>query len=67
MITVTVTAHCLRCEWTTAGNWADVDKQADKHTKATDHPTATEAVPDTTTDVRPEPPGGSTKVYRRTT
>ena len=59
MITVTVTAHCLRCEWTTAGNWADVDKQADKHTKATGHPTATEAVPAiTTTDVRPEPPGG---------
>ena len=42
---VTITAHCLRCQWTTTGSWADVDKQADKHTKQTKHPTAVVAMP----------------------
>jgi hypothetical protein len=45
MITLTATAHCQRCEWTAAGSMAEVDKQAEKHTKATGHPTATVAAP----------------------
>ena len=45
MIAVTVTAHCLRCEWTAAGDWAEVDRQAEKHMKAAGHPTAVTAGP----------------------
>ena len=32
MIRLTVTASCLRCPWTAAGDWADVDRAAQKHT-----------------------------------
>ena len=40
MITVTVTAACLRCDWTAGpGAWA-----AEKHTSL-GHPTATKAEP----------------------
>jgi hypothetical protein len=44
---ITVTAHCIgRCEWTAGpGDWADVDKAAEAHTRTTRHPTATEARP----------------------
>ena len=43
---MTATAHCVRgCDWTAAGPWADVDKAADKHTRTTGHPTATNATP----------------------
>ncbi len=45
MITVTAAAHCLRCEWTAAGSMAEVDKQAERHTKTARHPTVTLAVP----------------------
>jgi hypothetical protein len=45
MITVTVTAHCLRCDWTAGpGDMAAVDRGAEKHTRA-GHATATAAVP----------------------
>ena len=49
-MTITVTAHCIGrgCEWTAAGDWAAVDRQAEKHTRA-GHPTVTLAVPATTT------------------
>jgi hypothetical protein len=42
---MTGTAHCQRCDWTTAGTPADVDRAADKHTRTTGHPTATLATP----------------------
>jgi hypothetical protein len=42
MMTVTASAHCIgRCEWTASGSMAEVDKQAEKHTRTTRHPTAT--------------------------
>jgi hypothetical protein len=44
MIALTATAHCLRCDWSAAGSMAEVDKQAERHTK-TGHPTATLAAP----------------------
>ena len=45
MITVTASASCLRCPWTAGpGDWAEVDKAAEKHSKA-GHPTATAARP----------------------
>ena len=45
MITLTASAHCLRCEWSASGSMAEADKQADKHTRTTRHPTATLARP----------------------
>jgi hypothetical protein len=45
MTRVAGSAYCQRCEWTAAGSMAEADKQAEKHTKATGHPTATVAVP----------------------
>jgi hypothetical protein len=42
-MTLTVTAHCLRCGWTASGDWAHVDREAEKHARI--HPTATEARP----------------------
>jgi hypothetical protein len=59
VITVSASAHCLRCEWTAAGDWAAVDRAAEAHTRKAGHPTTTAATPVTTTDARPEPPGGS--------
>ena len=48
--TLTASAHCIgRCEWTAAGSMAEADKQAEKHTRTTRHPTATLATPATTT------------------
>lgn len=47
MITLTVTATCGGCPWTTTGpgsQWDDIQRQADKHT-APGHPTAVTAVP----------------------
>jgi hypothetical protein len=42
LVTVTMTAHCQRCDWTAGpGTMADVDRAADKHTRTTGHPTAT--------------------------
>ena len=43
MVTVTATAHCIgRCGWTAGpGDPAAVDRQAERHTKATGHPTGT--------------------------
>jgi hypothetical protein len=39
----TVTAaHCLRCDWVPAG---DPDRDAERHTKKTGHPTATVTEP----------------------
>ncbi len=52
MIRLTAAAHCIRreCGWTAGpGTMADVDRGAEKHTKATRHPTATVATPATTT------------------
>ena len=49
MIAVTATAQCLRCPWTAGpGSQADIDRLAEKHAKR-GHPTATSAVPATTT------------------
>ena len=46
MITVTATASCLRCGWTAGpGDWAEVDKAAEAHTRKTGHPTGTSAKP----------------------
>lgn len=42
MITLTLTARCQWCPWQPAG---DPDKAAEKHTKATGHPTATRTEP----------------------
>jgi hypothetical protein len=43
---MTASAHCIgRCDWTTTGTPADVDKAADQHTRKTGHPTVTEATP----------------------
>jgi hypothetical protein len=45
MITVTVSASCLRCPWAAgSGDWAAVDRAARRHT-APGHPTVTEAKP----------------------
>jgi hypothetical protein len=47
---MTVTAHCIgRCDWSASGDWASVDKGAEKHTRTTAHPTVTLAAPATTT------------------
>jgi hypothetical protein len=51
MIAVTASAACLRCEWTVAGEWAAVDRAAEAHTRKAGHPTATKAVPATTTTI----------------
>ena len=49
MIAVTATAHCLGCDWTAGpGSQADIDRQAERHTKA-GHPTATVGAPATST------------------
>lgn len=40
LVTVVVTARCLRCEWTASGKGADL--AARKHTDAETHPTVTE-------------------------
>ena len=45
MITLTATARCHRCGWASAGDWADVDRQAERHTKRTKHPTGVTATP----------------------
>ena len=42
---MSATAHCQRCNWTTAGGWIAVDKAAAAHTAKTRHPTATIATP----------------------
>lgn len=46
MITVSVTADCGGCDWTAgpSTDWADIDRQAQKHT-APGHPTSTLAIP----------------------
>ena len=42
MITLTATAHCNGCTWTTGPDQpTTVDRAADKHTRDTGHPTAT--------------------------
>lgn len=48
MITLTATAHCIRCDWTAGpGPAAEVDKAAKGHTeKPPKHPTATVAEPE---------------------
>jgi hypothetical protein len=46
VITLTAAAHCIgRCDWSASGSMAEADKAAERHTKATGHPTATVAVP----------------------
>jgi hypothetical protein len=46
MTRLTAAAHCQRCDWTAGpGDPATTDKQADKHTRTTSHPTATIATP----------------------
>lgn len=46
MITVTASAHCLRCPWTAGpGDWDSVDRLAGKHAKAPGHPVGTTARP----------------------
>lgn len=50
MIRLTAQAYCIgRCDWSAAGTMAEADKQAEKHTRKAGHPTATMAVPATTT------------------
>lgn len=45
-VTVACTAHCIgRCDWTAAGDWPDVDRAAERHTRSAGHPTGTEARP----------------------
>lgn len=44
-ITLTASASCLRCDWTASGDWADVDRGAEKHARSTGHPTMTSAKP----------------------
>ena len=45
-ITLAASAHCIgRCDWSASGSMAEVDRQADKHTRTTKHPTATLARP----------------------
>ncbi len=45
MITLTASAHCLRCGWTAGpGTMADIDRLAGKHTGA-EHPTGVVTVP----------------------
>jgi hypothetical protein len=45
MITVTATARCHACPWTAGpGSWAEVDRLAERHTKA-GHPTGVTARP----------------------
>jgi len=52
MITLAVSARCLRCPWSAAGpgsDWDAIDRAAEKHTKAKPgHPTSTVAKPATT-------------------
>ena len=46
MITLTAAARCHACPWTAGpGEWADVDKAAERHVKTAGHPTGTEARP----------------------
>jgi hypothetical protein len=55
MITLTATAHCLKCSWTAGpGTMAAAEQDAGKHTNA-GHPTATVAVPGTTTTTERTP------------
>ena len=49
MITVTASAHCLRCDWSVSGEWAATDRAAERHTRTAKHPTGVMAVPATTT------------------
>lgn len=44
MSTLAASAHCIGCDWTAAGDPADVDRQAEKHTSP-GHATATAAEP----------------------
>ena len=39
MITVTASAHCLRCDWSVSGEWAATDRAAERHTRTAKHPT----------------------------
>lgn len=44
MITLTATARCHACQWTAGpGDWAEVDRLAEKHAKL--HPVGTMATP----------------------
>lgn len=45
MTAVNVTAACRRCDWTAAGDWAMVDRQAEKHTRQARHVTVVIVVP----------------------
>lgn len=46
MITVIASAQCAVCPWSAGpGDWPEVDKAAEKHTKAEKHPTCTHAGP----------------------
>ena len=42
---LTAAARCLRCPWTEHGDPGTTDSAADKHTRATGHPTATATTP----------------------
>ena len=46
-MTLTAAARCLNrdCDWTAAGDPGTTDSAADKHTRATGHPTATTTTP----------------------
>jgi hypothetical protein len=48
-LTLVATAHCLGagCDWAAAGDWPDVDKAAERHTRQASHPTGTMARPAT--------------------
>lgn len=45
-MTLTSAAHCLRCDWTDAGDPAAVDRASAKHTKDTGHPTGVMETPE---------------------
>lgn len=44
MMKLTAVAICGACDWTTDGLAGDVDRAAEKHTKADAHPTAVRVV-----------------------
>ena len=52
-MTLTASAHCIRCDWTAgAGDLPAADRAAETHTRKTGHPTAIVAQPADVT-VRP--------------
>lgn len=42
---IAVSAHCGGCDWTPEGDWATVDKAADKHARRPGHPVTVAAGP----------------------